>query len=458
MDNSMQPEAAGSVSACTPVVQMRAPGDLKPAKRNARRHSQKQIAQLAASIRQFGFTSPVLTDDLGRIVAGHGRVEAAKSLGLLLVPTLPLSHLSETELRAYALADNRLAEKSGWDDELLRMELGELEAVISFDLELTGFSTGELDVLLDPPMREEERLNASPEPRRATAAVERGDLWALGGHRLLCGDARESADFERLMGEEKARMVFSDPPYNVPIDGFVGGLGSVKHQEFAMASGEMSPEQFTDFLEAAFRNAAAVSQDGAVHYQCMDWRHIEEMMVAGRRVYSQLLNLCVWAKDQAGMGAFYRSQHELVFVWKVGDAAHLNTVELGKNGRFRTNVWNCRGVRKTGRRSELDLHPTVKPAPLIVDAIKDASKRGEIVLDCFGGSGSTLIAAEKAKRRARLIEYEPRYCEVTIRRWEELTGKKAVLVATDETFAEVSERRQAEMDAAADAALELEAA
>lgn len=252
-------------------------------------------------------------------------------------------------------------------------------------------------------------------------------------------------------------MVFSDPPYNVPIDGFVGGLGSVKHQEFAMASGEMSPEQFTDFLETAFRNAAAVSRDGAVHYQCMDWRHIEEMMAAGRRVYSQLLNLCVWAKDQAGMGTFYRSQHELVFVWKVGDAAHLNTVELGKNGRFRTNVWNCRGVRKTGRRSELELHPTVKPAPLIVDAIKDASKRGEIVLDCFGGSGSTLIAAEKAKRRARLIEYEPRYCEVTIRRWEELTGKQAVLVATGETFAEVSRRRQAEMDAAADAALELEA-
>lgn len=442
----------------TPVVAMRPPGELKPAKRNARTHSPRQIAQIAASIREFGFTQPVLTDDEGRIVAGHGRVEAAKSLGMALVPTLPLSHLNEDQLRAYALADNKLALNAGWDEELLKLELAELDAVISFDLELTGFSTGEIDLLLDPPSAKEARLDEAPEKRRATAAVKRGDVWALGSHRLLCGDAREPADFERLMQGEKARMVFSDPPYNVPIDGFVGGLGKVKHPEFAMASGEMSPEQFTDFLASAFENAAAVSVDGAVHYQCMDWRHVEEMMTAGRRVYSGLLNLCVWSKDQAGMGTFYRSQHELVFVWKVGEAPHTNCVELGRHGRFRSNVWNCRGVRKTGAGSEVGLHPTVKPATLIVDAIKDASKRGEIVLDCFGGSGSTLIAAEKARRKARLIEYEPTYCEVTIARWESLTGKKAALEATGETFAEVKARRNAEMDALADAALELEAA
>jgi len=449
--------SAGSISGATPVVRMKPPGELKPARRNARSHSQKQIAQLAASIRQFGFTNPVLTDDAGRIVAGHGRVEAAKLLGLAVVPTLPLSHLSELDVRAYALADNRLAEKSGWDGELLRLELGELEEIVPFDLELTGFSTGEIDVLLDPPTKEE-RLSETPEPKRATAGVGRGDLWLLGEHRLLCGDAREPADFAKLMGEERARMVFSDPPYNVPIDGFVGGLGGVKHQEFAMASGEMSPQQFTDFLATAFRNAAEVSLDGAVHYQCMDWRHIEEMMAAGRQVYSGLLNLCVWSKDSAGMGSFYRSQHELVFVWKVGEGAHLNTVELGANGRYRTNVWNCRGVRKTGGRSELELHPTVKPVPLILDAIKDASKRGDVVLDCFGGSGSTLIAAERGKRKARLIEYEPKYCEVTIWRWEKQTGKKAILAETGETYAEVQARRNAEMDAIADAALEVEAA
>ena len=442
----------------TPVVAMRPPGELKPAKRNARTHSQRQIAQIAASIREFGFTQPVLTDDEGRIVAGHGRVEAAKSLGMALVPTLPLSHLNEDQLRAYALADNKLALNAGWDEELLKLEFAELEAVISFDLEVTGFSTGEIDLLLDPPSAKEARLAEAPEKRKATAAVERGDVWTLGSHRLLCGDAREPADFERLMQGEKARMVFSDPPYNVPIDGFVGGLGKVKHAEFAMASGEMSPEQFTDFLATAFENAAAVSVDGAVHYQCMDWRHIEEMMTAGRRVYSDLLNMCVWSKDQAGMGTFYRSQHELVFVWKVGEAPHTNCVELGRHGRFRSNVWNCRGVRKTGAGSELALHPTVKPTTLIVDAIKDASKRGEIVLDCFGGSGSTLIAAEKARRKARLIEYEPTYCEVTIARWESLTGKKAVLEATGETFTEVKARRTAEMDALADAALELETA
>jgi DNA modification methylase len=456
MDESLE-EAAGTTSGMTPVLKMMPPGELKPAKRNARTHSQKQIAQLAASIRQFGFTSPVLTDDAGRIVAGHGRVEAARQLGLKLVPTLPLSHLSEADARAYALADNRLAEKSGWDDDLLRIELSELESVVSFDLELTGFSSGELELLLDPPTKDE-RLSETPEPKRATAGIERGDLWLLGEHRLLCGDAREPSDFARLMGEERARMVFSDPPYNVPIDGFVGGLGGVKHQEFAMASGEMSPAQFTEFLATAFQNAQAVSIDGAVHYQCMDWRHIEEMMAAGRSVYSKLLNLCVWSKDSAGMGTFYRSQHELVFVWKVGEAAHLNTVELGANGRYRTNIWNCRGVRKTGKRSELELHPTVKPVPLILDAIKDASKRGEIVLDCFGGSGSTLIACERAKRKARLIEYEPKYCEVTIWRWEKQTGKKAVLAETGETYAEVLARRNAEMDALADAALELEAA
>lgn len=456
----MQSIDSGSTTgaAPAPVVAMKPPGELKPARRNARSHSQKQITQIAASIREFGFTQPVLVDDEGQIVAGHGRVEAAKTLGMTLVPTLPLSHLSREQLRAYALADNKLALNAGWDEELLHLEMAELEAVATFDLEVTGFSTGEIDLMLDPAPVGNPKLDEAPPRKMATAAVQSGDVWRLGRHRLLCGDAREPADFEKLMQGDLAQMVFSDPPYNVPIDGFVGGLGKVKHPEFAMASGEMTPAQFTDFLAKAFANAAAVSVDGAVHYQCMDWRHVEEMMAAGRRVYSDLLNLCVWAKDQAGMGAFYRSQHELVFVWKVGEASHTNNVELGKHGRYRSNVWNCRAVRKTGKGSELKLHPTVKPATLIMDAMKDASKRGDIVLDCFGGSGSTLIAAEKAKRSARLIEFEPAYCEVTIRRWEELTGKSAILEETGETFAEVAAKRDAEMDALADAALETEAA
>jgi DNA modification methylase len=249
-------------------------------------------------------------------------------------------------------------------------------------------------------------------------------------------------------------MVFSDPPYNVKIDGHVGGLGSIKHPEFQMASGEMSKKQFKAFLTAAFQCQADFSIDGAIHFQCMDWRHIGEMLGAGDEVYSELKNVCVWAKDNGGMGAFYRSQHELVFVWKWGNQPHLNNVELGKNGRYRTNVWEYPAASKTGKNSDLSMHPTVKPVPMIVDAIKDTSRRGDIVLDAFGGSGSTLIAAEKSRRRARLIELEPRYCEVTIRRWQQLRGEQAVLASTGETFASGETRRAREPGRAADAALE----
>jgi DNA modification methylase len=434
-------------------------GSLVPAKRIARIHSDRQISQLMSSIDQFGFTNPVLVDGDGRIVAGHGRVEAARRLGLESVPTIGLEHLSPAELRAYALADNKLAENAGWDPELLRLELGELcELDLNFEVEVTGFSTGELDILLDAPSAKEAALEAAPRRAKATASVERGDLWRLGSHKLFCGDARDPESFDVVMAGEQARMVFSDPPYNVKVDGHVCGLGSIKHAEFAMASGEMSQAEFTEFLATAFRNAAGVSLDGAIHFQCMDWRHSAEMLAAGGQVYSELKNLCVWAKDNGGMGTLYRSQHELVFVWKVGSAPHLNNVELGKHGRYRTNVWNYRGARKTGAASELALHPTVKPVPMIVDAIKDVSRRGDVVLDPFGGSGSTLIAAQKARRQARLIEYEPTYCEVTIRRFETLTKREAILHATGETFAEVQARRGAAMDALADAALELEAA
>jgi DNA modification methylase len=286
--------------------------------------------------------------------------------------------------------------------------------------------------------------------------VERGDLWILGRHRLLCGDARDPACFAKLMEDERARMVFSDPPFNVKIDGHVGGLGGTRHAEFAMASGEMSEPEFVAFLRAAFANAAAVSIDGAIHYQCMDWRHMGEMLAAGSGIYSGLQNVCVWAKDNGGMGTFYRSRHELVFVWKAGTAPHLNTVQLGKNGRYRTNVWNYRGATKTGAAAELALHRTVKPVTMIMDAIKDTSKRSEIVLDPFGGSGSTLIAAHKTFRRGWLIEYEPKYCEVTIRRWEKLAKDKAILNGTGKTFAEVHRRRNDDMERMADAALAIE--
>ncbi|KQN04383.1 DNA methylase N-4 [Sphingobium sp. Leaf26] len=435
-------------------VELRPLEAVRPAKRNPRTHSEKQIGQIASSIRQFGFTNPIIVDDEGVIVAGHGRHAAARLLGLADVPVIPIRDLDAAELRAYALADNRIAQNAGWDEEVLRIEFEELHALeLGFDLEITGFSTTDMDLLMSLTPADA-RLEKIPEvDSRQTCSVERGDLWILGNHRLLCGDTRKPESFVRLMGEDQARLVFSDPPFNVKINGHVGGLGKTKHAEFAMATGEMSEPEFTGFLETAFRNAADVSMDGAIHYQCMDWRHVEEMMRAGRAVYSELKNICVWSKDNAGMGSFYRSQHELVFVWKVGTVPHLNTVELGKNGRYRTNIWNYRAATKTGADAELAMHPTVKPVTMVMDAIKDTSKRGEIVLDPFGGSGSTLIAAEKTKRHGRLIEYEPGYCEVTIRRWQALTRKSAILEATGESFNDVSARRIADMERLADAAL-----
>lgn len=448
---------AGGGQAVDPLkVELRPVSGLKPARRNARTHSERQLEQIAASISRFGFLNPVLVDDESRLVAGHGRVEAAKRLGIEEVPTLCASHLTRDELRAYAIADNRIAENAGWDEETLRIELDELQLLdLDFDLEITGFTTGEMEIILDgAAAKDSAAAEEIPDIDGAGSfGIEEGDLWLLGDHRLYCGSSLEHSSFERLMGDERARMVFSDPPYNVKIEGHVGGLGNVHHEEFRMAAGEMSRREFTDFLATVFGNEARFSIDGSLHYQCMDWRHAGEMIEAGESVYSELKNMCVWVKDNGGMGSLYRSQHELVFVWKSGMAPHLNTVELGRNGRYRTNVWEYRGATKTGPNAELAMHPTVKPVPMIIDAIKDTSKRGEIVLDAFGGSGSTLIAAEKTKRRARLIELEPPYCAVTIERWQTLTGREAVLEASGQSFDEVRTRRQA-TDRACDAALE----
>lgn len=436
-------------------VELRPLSALRPAKRNARRHSERQISQIAASIGQYGFLNPVLVDAEGGIIAGHGRVEAARMLGLAEIPVLCIAHLTPAEVKAYALADNRIAENATWDAEDLRAEIAELSLQVDFDLELTGFTTGEIEVIIDG--RKPADIKAEEVPtldRRLATGVEDGDLWQLGAHRLYCGSSLDRRSFKAVMGGDQARMLFSDPPFNVPVAGHVGGLGKVQHVEFAMASGEMSASEFTAFLREVFALAASYSIDGAIHYQCMDWRHLREMLDAGEATYGSLLNMCVWAKDNGGMGSFYRSRHELVFVWKVGTAPHLNTVELGRNGRYRTNVWEYRGAIRTGGNSELALHPTVKPVAMIIDAIKDTSKRGDIVLDPFGGSGSTLIAAEKSRRMARLIEIEPKYCATTIRRWQDLTGKDAILLATGESFDVVHARRHEQLEQLADAALD----
>jgi DNA modification methylase len=248
----------------------------------------------------------------------------------------------------------------------------------------------------------------------------------------------------------EAEFVFTDPPYNVAIDGHVCGLGRVRHREFAMGCGEMSEAEFTAFLKAVFALLAENSVEGSIHQICMDWRHIWEMLGAGRTVYSELKNLCVWNKTNAGMGSFYRSKHELVFVWKAGTAAHLNNFELGQHGRHRTNVWDYAGVNtmRAGRLQELAMHPTVKPTALVADAIKDCSRRGGLVLDPFGGSGTTLIAAERTGRKARALEIDPSYVDVAVRRWQAYAGKSAVLAGSGETFETIEEQRAAKPAAA----------
>ena len=415
-----------------PSIEMIDPRSLRPWERNARTHSRKQLRQLEKSIRTFGFTNPVLIDGPGTILAGHGRVEAAKAMGLDAVPCVRIEHMSEAEKRAYVLADNKLALNAGWDEELLAAELGALVAEdLDFDVDVTGFSIAEIDGLIDgvePEEPNDPRDDALP--REAPRRVRVGDVWRLGEHRLVCGDALDPGVADLLMTGERARMVFSDPPYNVKIDGNVGGLGKIRHREFAMASGEMTEAEFTNFLHAAFRNLADHSLDGAIHYICMDWRHMGEMLAAGQGVYSELKNLIVWAKDNGGMGAFYRSRHELIFAFKVGTGPHVNSFELGQHGRYRTNVWEYRGVNSGGakRLEELAMHPTVKPVQMIADAIRDVSGRGEIVLDLFGGSGSTLIAAEKTGRRARLVELDPIYCDRILARWEAFAKDDAELL------------------------------
>ncbi|WP_255509453.1 DNA methyltransferase [Oceaniovalibus sp. ACAM 378] len=409
------------------------PHDLHPYKRNARTHSKVQVKQIADSIEEFGFTIPILIDSKNMILAGHGRVRAAILLGMKTVPCIRTDSLTEAQKRAYILADNKLALNAAWDEDLLASELKDLleSEIPEFDIGVIGFSVAELDDMIEG-LEPQEPGNPADDviPTKIPKRCISGDIWQLGNHRLICGDALDPDVVARLMDGERARMAFSDPPYNVPIDGHVGNSGKTQHREFAMASGEMTQAEFIHFLTKAMRNLRDHSQDGSIHFICMDWRHMPEMLAAGGAVYHSLKNLIVWVKDNGGMGTFYRSRHELIFAFKNGTAPHVNTFELGQHGRYRTNVWQYRGVntRKVGRMDELTLHPTVKPVQMIADAIRDVSARGDIVLDLFGGSGSTLIAAAKTGRRGFLCELDPSYCDTILARYEAVTRDKAELL------------------------------
>ena len=415
---------------------------------NPRSHSEKQVHQIARSVQTFGFNVPVLVDGNLQVMAGHGRLQAARLLGMLEVPTVSLEHLTDRQARAFAIADNRLAENSVWDERLLAEQLKFLSEVeLDFSLDVTGFEIAEVDLLIEgltsPPDAENDAADVLPETNTAVQVSREGDLWTLGRNRIYCGDARCTASYESLMENQQAAAVFVDPPYNVPIEGHAVGLGAMVHRDFAMATGEMSPREFTDFLRAVCHQLAVHSQPGSIHFVCMDWRHLGELLAAGRQVYAELKNVCVWAKDNAGMGSFYRSQHELVFVFKNGKDRHRNNVQLGKFGRYRTNVWNYPGVNSFSRATRegnlLRLHPTVKPVGLVADAILDCTARNEIVLDSFLGSGTTLIAAERTGRVCYGIELDPIYVDTILRRWETFTGQRAVQAQSGRSFRDLEQ-------------------
>jgi DNA modification methylase len=418
--------------------------ELKPSPHNARTHSKRQIRQIFNSLQEFGWTNPILIDRDGNVIAGHGRLQAAKMLGLTSVPTITLEDLSPEQIRAYVIADNRLAELAGWDPEILTVEFEYLLALDVFDVTLTGFEVGEIDQIL---------LDGEGGPDSAdvlegltgTSVTRPGDHWMLGKHGIFCGSALDPNSYIALLGNRKASLIFADPPYNVRIAGNVSGRGAVRHADFAMASGEMTDDQFRSFLNVSLRLLAQYSTSGSVHFLCMDWRHANHLVGVGEQVYGELLNLCVWVKDKGGMGSLYRSAHELIFVFKNGRGKHRNNIQLGVYGRDRTNVWRYPSASTFSHQGDegnlLALHPTVKPVAMIADAILDCSARGEIVLDSFLGSGSTLIAAERTGRVCCGVELNPQYVDVAIRRWQRHTGASALHLVTGKSFDELSAER-----------------
>lgn len=412
---------------------------LVPDPKNARQHPPKHVRQLAESIATFGFNVPILIDHQQQVIAGHGRLLAAQHLGWNEVPTITLDHLTPDQVRAYRIADNRLTDCSAWDDRLLAEQLLSLSiADLDFDLTAIGFELAEIDLRIQSLRDEEDDEPLEPDEVDGPVYSRPGDLWALGPHRIYCGNALETEAYAALIQGATASVVFSDPPYNVPIQGHVMGNGAIRHAEFAMASGEMSPAQFEAFLAQAISQMKAVCASGSLLYLCMDWRHMGELGRAAESQDLELKNVCVWDKGVGGMGSLYRSQHELVFVFKSGEVAHTNNVQLGRFGRNRTNVWHYPGAnsfaRKTGEGNLLALHPTVKPTALVADVLLDASARGDIVLDPFLGSGTTLLAAESTGRIGYGIELEPRYVDTAIRRWQRKTGQSAVHAVTGEIF------------------------
>jgi len=422
--------------------------EIKVGNRSLRRRSRKAAEKLERSLDRFGLVAPIICDRDHRLIDGHARLRHAKERGSTHIDAIVLQDdPSPAELKALGIALNRLPEDAEWDREALADTLSTiLELDGDFDLNLTGFEIPEIDIMLDEAGSRGQHDAIDDEiadpPRRPVAHP--GDVFALGPHMIACGDARDADLTDRLLeGVPGITMVFTDPPYNVPVSGHVSGLGRVRHREFPMATGEMTAEAFTAFLTETLGPATARCRDGAVVFVCMDWRHVTELTAAARQLRLEQINLCVWVKPNGGMGSFYRSRHELILVFKVGTASHLNNVDLGRHGRYRTNVWEYDGVNhfSRSRRDDLSLHPTVKPVAMVEDAIKDCTRRGDVIFDGFLGSGSTLLAADRTGRVCRGVELDPGYVDLAIERWQALTGSEAIHGPTGLTFRQLRARR-----------------
>jgi DNA modification methylase len=419
--------------------------EIRPDPRNPRKHSQRQIKKLARIIRRLGCNVPLLLDRNGQLLAGHARYQACRSLGHTELPTICLDHLDEPQARAFMLADNRLAQLGEWDEPLLAEHLAELSQLLDFEVELSGFEIGEIDLCIESLNSGEGATDAAdalpPSPSSQRPVTHPGDQWLLGEHCVRCAEALEESSYCDLLNAKRAAMVLSDPPYNVRIEGHVSGLGRIQHREFVMASGEMNEAEFTLFLSRVCALFARFSTDGSLHYLFIDWRHVGQLLAAGKIAYSELKNLAVWVKNAPGMGSFYRSQHELIAIFKSGPGPHRNNVRLGEYGRNRSNVWPYPSINSAGRAGQegnlLALHPTVKPSALLADAMMDCTARGDIVLDGFVGSGSTVIAAERTGRRCYALELDPLYVDTVVRRWQAYTRDRVRHAATGRLFDEM---------------------
>lgn len=383
-------------------------------------------------IEKFGFQVPIVIDNNQNVIIGAALLQAAINLKIDKIPTVEVKNLSDEEVKMFTVAINKISTYGELDFENIIVDLKDWLYMPEYEItpEELGFSSIEIDNLLFTCDFENKCETNTNEiiPENITPIVQPGDLIKLGKHLLYCGDALESLSYKKLLGNNKADIIITDAPYNVKIQGNV--TKQKHHNEFANASGEMTSQEFIEFLQTAFENLADFSEQDSIHYLFMDWKHLWEIQNACKEVYGKLLNICVWNKLKGGMGSFYRSQHEFCLVYQNGTASHKNNIELGKHGRNRTNVWDYTGMNSGNIQAKklTKLHPTVKPAAMLTDILLDASNYNDIVLDCFGGSGSTLIAAEQCGRKARLIEISPTYCDVIIYRWEEMTKQKHQII------------------------------